>query len=190
MKNTSSSNSHVALIVIGSFVAALQIATLWQLVELRMDRHHGMKPMDGKGQMGMGWEKPTGMKPGIAVGEPNPSTPSVSSTNALVGEWTWKESAGKNGIKRLANPEKPFVLTITADMKLSVKGDCNSMFGSYTNGVGGAFTVGPLGMTKMFCEGSQEDAFASELSSVKSASVQGKELILLNADGGMTFTKK
>ncbi len=177
MKNTSSSNSHVALIVIGSFVAALQIATLWQLVELRMDRHHDMKPMDGKGPIGMGWEKPTGMKPGIAVG-------------GYVGEWTWKESAGKNGIKRLANPDKPFVLTIAADMKLSVKGDCNSMFGSYTYGTGGAFTVGPLGMTMMFCEGSQEDAFAAELSSVKSASVQGTELILLNADGGMTFTKK
>lgn len=179
MKNTSSSNSHVALIVIGSFVAALQIATLWQLVELRMDRGHGMKPMVGKPPMG------------IAVGEPNPATPKpeATSTRTYVGDWTWVETGFKNGSKRLADPKKPFVLTLNADMKLAVKGDCNSMFGTFKTDATEAFTVGPLGMTKMFCEGSQENAFAEELTTAKSISPQGDTLIILIGNGGMTFKK-
>lgn len=101
--------------------------------------------------------------------------------------WAWV-SATDNGTTTTPKNDK-FVLTFGEDMRVSSKTDCNNLMGTYKLD-GSSFSFGPLAMTMMFCDGSQEGAYAALLAKVTGYSVNGNELKLTFATGSMTFAKK
>lgn len=101
--------------------------------------------------------------------------------------WVWV-SAVDNGTTTTPKNDK-FVLSFGEDNHVSSKTDCNSLMGSYKLN-GSLFSFGPLAMTMMFCDGSQEGVYAQLLAKVTTYTVQGNTLVLNFDKGSMTFTKK
>lgn len=87
-----------------------------------------------------------------------------------------------------------FTITFNASQKtLNATTDCNSIFGPYTIDENNSLTFGSLGMTEMYCEGSQEADFAEGLSKVKSFTFNGSGALVLefaSGSGSMLFGKK
>jgi heat shock protein HslJ len=82
---------------------------------------------------------------------------SKAPASGIVGTWKWR---GTEKGSEMLTPKKAdaFTLTFGADGSVSGTTDCNSFSGSYTL-TGNAIQFGALGMTKKFCEGSQENEF-------------------------------
>jgi heat shock protein HslJ len=119
-----------------------------------------------------------------------PST-NESSTPDLAGtSWQWVETAMNDGTTTQSAKPEAFVLSFDQDGKVSSSTDCNSISSTYTSNQG-ELIFGPLAMTKMFCEGSQEGVYAKALGEVQSYLVNGDTLSLaLKLDSGiMEFTK-
>ena len=99
-----------------------------------------------------------------SMGNPNPAGEdesvqvSTSSVSLRGNTWVWKESTRTDGTK--VTPNKPGVFTLEFAQDGAIRGttDCNGFGGQYTLD-GGSLNNGPLAMTKMFCEGSQENEF-------------------------------
>jgi len=112
----------------------------------------------------------------------------------LVGPtWVWEKTIMATSTPFTPNKVGVFTLTFTADGRASGTTDCNGVSGTYTVGSDGIITFGPLAMTKMFCEGSEEAVFADGISSVKSymLGADGSLTLALDADkGSMIFKKK
>ncbi len=144
----------------------------------------------------------------------NGATTTVNSLNTLSSEeavsyarisseWTWKETKySRSGwAPSKPDPKKPFSLTLNADGKLSIAGDCNSINGSYSlseNIVSGSETIDELALgkikfgefasTKMACGKSLEEAFKSDLAKVSTYEMRPTALTLSLADGQGTMT--
>ncbi|MGL5830852.1 MAG: META domain-containing protein [Candidatus Altimarinota bacterium] len=121
----------------------------------------------------------------------DPETLKESSTPDLAGtSWQWvKTSMNDESVTESAKPEA-FILSFDQEGRMSSKTDCNSINSTYTANQG-ELIFGPLAMTKMFCEGSQESAYAKALGEVQSYLVNGETLSMaLKMDSGiMEFTK-
>ncbi len=92
-----------------------------------------------------------------------------SDTDKLTaGVWVWQ--ATTIGDKVIEPKDKTaFTLTFNSvDKIINATTDCNNIFGPYTLGDSNALTFGGLGMTRKYCEGSQETDFAEGLGKVKS----------------------
>lgn len=81
--------------------------------------------------------------------------------------WNWIKTAYSNDTTVTPKKEKAFTATFTKDGKVSFTTDCNRMSGAYTV-TGNKIAFGPMAMTKMYCEGSQENDFAKMLGEVQS----------------------
>lgn len=93
--------------------------------------------------------------------------------------WTWQATT-LNG--EVIEPEQAEAFTISfdaADGTMHATTDCNAIFGPYELGADHALTFGALGMTKKFCEGSQEQSFADGLSKVESFYFNGSGALVL-----------
>ena len=77
--------------------------------------------------------------------------------------WEWTRTVYTAGNTVTPKKAGAFVLTLNADYTFSVKTDCNTMSGKYSAKASGIM-FGEMISTKMFCEGSQETAFAEMLS--------------------------
>lgn len=113
------------------------------------------------------------------------TTPNLAGTS-----WQWVNTSMND--ESVTTPTKPeaFILTFAEDGKLSSKTDCNSISSTYTANQG-ELTFGPLAMTKMFCQGSQESVYAKALGEVQSYLVNGETLSLaLRLDSGIMEFKK
>lgn len=99
-------------------------------------------------------------------------------------EWVWVSAVYNDGKKLAPKVPGKFVLTLR-DGQFSAKTDCNSMFGSY-KAEQYSIVFGAIGMTKMFCEGSQESDFAKLLSEASTYHFTSKgELVFgLKMDSG------
>lgn len=104
--------------------------------------------------------------------------------------WEWVSTEMNNDT--VVKPNKPgvFKITFTEKGDVSVKTDCNGMFGRYTL-QNNQLTFGNMASTKMYCEGSQETAFAKSFGEVSSFFISPKgELILeLKLDSGVVRFK-
>jgi len=91
--------------------------------------------------------------------------------------WKWERTSYNNDTT--VTPEKDvFAIMLGSNGQFSATTDCNSMSGSYTT-EGNQISFGPIAMTKMFCEGSQESEFAKDLGEVQSYLFTGRgELVL------------
>ncbi|MCC7357594.1 META domain-containing protein [Candidatus Uhrbacteria bacterium] len=82
-------------------------------------------------------------------------------------KWTW-QATSEDG--KVVEPKDKIAFTIafnTGDKMVNATTDCNTIFGPYTVDSDNKLTFGSLGMTRKYCEGSQETEFASGLSKIK-----------------------
>jgi len=117
-------------------------------------------------------------------GEADPSRMTLSMTT-----WRWQKALSRDG--REVTPKKPdaFTLTLSPEGTFAATTDCNRMSGTYTH-TGSTIAFGPIAMTKMFCEGSQEGDFAAFLQNASGYHFTSKgEFILELKDGGSVIFK-
>lgn len=104
-------------------------------------------------------------------------------------KWVWQSTELNDGTVIKPNKVGAFALSFTAPNKFSASTDCNGVGGEYV-AKGNTITFQKMMSTLMFCEGSQESVFSTDLSNVASYFFTSKgELILeLKFDSGvMTF---
>jgi heat shock protein HslJ len=93
--------------------------------------------------------------------------------------WTWKST---NAGGKVVEPKDKTAFTIafnTADKAVNATTDCNTVFGPYVVDASNKLTFGALGMTKMYCQGSQETEFVDGLSKVKKFYFNGSGALVL-----------
>lgn len=113
---------------------------------------------------------------------PPGSTP-VGSTQDIVGiKWAWVETVLPDGGVVTPLNKDAFSIELTSE-NVSGTTDCNSFFSTYALGSDGVLSFGPIGSTKMFCEGSQENIFVKQISEVSHYTFKDGRLVLLMANG-------
>lgn len=123
----------------------------------------------------------------------------------IASEWIWQKTTyAKPGMASNGPVKgKDFVLTLNEDKTLSVKGDCNSISGTYTldkNTVSGIETEDEMAigdikmnattMTKKACAGSKETAFLADLTKAITYDMRTVQINFQLPDGGMMFFKR
>lgn len=110
----------------------------------------------------------------------------VNKMNLGMKKWNWVKTQMNDGKVVTPKVEGKFTLTFNKDGKVSVGTDCNSMGGIYKVGEDKKIVFDQMMSTKMYCEGSQEQEFASALNEVGSYMFTSKgELILeIKMDSG------
>ena len=103
--------------------------------------------------------------------------------------WTWTKTTTGS---KVATPKKVNAFIVMFNQDLSLKGttDCNSFFGSYKLASSTKISFGPLGVTKMFCEGSEETDFMKSLSDVTNYSIDKSNNLILTTASGTTMMFK
>lgn len=105
--------------------------------------------------------------------------------------WVWTETIVNNDTSVI--PKKTGVFSITlADGKVAGKTDCNSFFSTYQIGSDGIISFGPIGSTKMACEGSEEAVFTDFISKSSHYTLDTNKnlVLLLDQDSGSVMFKK
>ena len=123
----------------------------------------------------------------------------------IASEWIWQKTTYAKPGTASNGPikGKDFVLTLNEDKTLSVKGDCNSISGTYTldkNTVSGIETEDEMAigdikmnattMTKKACAGSKETAFLADLAKAITYDMRTVQMNFQLPDGGMMFFKR
>ncbi len=90
-------------------------------------------------------------------GEADPSRMSLT-----MKDWAWVSALYNDGRSIEPSQLGLFALSFEEDGRFSASTDCNSMSGTYTTGEN-SVSFGPIAMTKMFCEDSQEMEFLALL---------------------------
>lgn len=124
---------------------------------------------------------------------PAGSTPAIDFSIISDTTWIWEKTMVSATSTITPQQAGKFTLTLKSDTQVVGTTDCNSLNGMYMVGTDGVLTFGPMGMTKMFCEGSQEGVFVEMLSKVHGYEVAEDgmlSLILENNGGVMVFTEK
>ena len=94
--------------------------------------------------------------------------------------WSWVETVYTDGDIVAPNQPDLFRLNFTAEPgRLAVQTDCNSMMGSYGLEGDDVIVFSEMATTLMYCEGSQEQVFASMLQQVERYRVVDQQLIFL-----------
>jgi heat shock protein HslJ len=119
-----------------------------------------------------------------------PVATSTASTTLTNIRWVWKYTDHSDGTRRLSENDD-YVLTFNEDLTYESSTDCNGLSGTYVVDHE-VLSIAQPAMTKMFCEGSDEMTYVSELELTNSYVVEGDTLRLnLNLDGGtMIFNRE
>ncbi|HEY0907812.1 MAG TPA: META domain-containing protein [Candidatus Paceibacterota bacterium] len=120
----------------------------------------------------------------------NPSTPGTS-TSIIDTAWTWQKTVFADGKEIVPKDPSRFEIVFNADKTFSSSSDCNRMSGGYVAD-GEILSIGPVAMTKMFCNDAvHESEYAQELSRATSHVIEGDELRikLLKDSGTMIFAR-
>lgn len=109
-------------------------------------------------------------------------------------EWKWVDTRLPGNVLHAPEAGTSFVMTLTADMKVSVVGDCNALMGTFAlySDDDASFSVN--GSTRMMCQKSLETTFMSDINRTTAYAVDKDTLVLsLEGDmagyGTMTFTR-
>jgi heat shock protein HslJ len=98
--------------------------------------------------------------------------------------WTWVAALYNDGREILPQDPTAFTLSFGTNGSFDATTDCNQMGGSYTV-EGEQITFSDIFMTKMFCEGSQEQTFSQLLTDTTTYHIADGELIFdLTFDSG------
>lgn len=120
-----------------------------------------------------------------------PDEPAAQGDTVEAGSsWQWQRSTDADGTVTEAKDPARFVLTFNADGTFSSTSDCNALRGTLALDEE-IVSMGAIASTKMFCEGSQEDAYRRDLELVASGRVTGDTLTLVQIKdaGTMTFVR-
>lgn len=131
--------------------------------------------------------------PAPAQGKRPAGSAPAADPKLLIGTWVWQRTVVRDAPIITPKAAGKFAVTFSADGKINGTTDCNSYFGTYKVGSDSVITVGNLGSTLMFCEGSQEMVFTSQLATGHQYSFDDKGNLLINFDndaGSMVFVKK
>jgi len=105
-------------------------------------------------------------------------------------EWIWVSTLMNDGSSMTPKNTEAFTITIRDDGSFNGTTDCNSFFGKVSI-EDNKLSFGPIGATKMYCEGSQETEFLKSLAEIESFLInfQENQLVFLmkNDLGTMTF---
>ena len=82
--------------------------------------------------------------------------------------WKWIQTAYNNDTQLTPNDPEAFTITFMKDGEFSATTDCNSMSGAYALDESKITFGENIAMTRMFCEGSQEQEFAALLGKIQS----------------------
>ena len=104
--------------------------------------------------------------------------------------WHWIKAIDKDGREVVSPHSSAFTLTFTDAGTFAATTDCNSLSGTYAAHEGG-LSFGPMAATKMYCEGSQEGAFATLLEQTQRYhfTTRGELVLGLPSDGGAVILK-
>jgi heat shock protein HslJ len=111
-------------------------------------------------------------------------------TKKILGHsWKWNQTVMVG--KTIIDSSDSFSITMTGDGKVQVTTDCNDRQGMFTLGDNQSVIFDGIATTKMYCEGSQEQDFLSDLLKVESYQFEDDKLILLlqSDSGKMEFSR-
>lgn len=118
-------------------------------------------------------------------------TPSLE--NKLSGKkWTWGVTLMNNDTNTIPRQRDAFTITFNEDGSFDGETDCNNFFGQYER-EGNKISFGPIAMTRMYCEDSQESEFTQSLSEVDQFMFDENDnlILLMKLDSGsMLFQDK
>ncbi len=114
---------------------------------------------------------------------PEVITEATSTEPVLTGTWVWDSSTAPS-----STTTSDFTLTFGISGSLRGTTDCNNFSGTYT-ATGTTLSIGPLAMTKKFCEGSLETEFTTPLTGDVTFSIIDDTLTLLGSEGELTLTR-
>ncbi|MCR4311230.1 MAG: META domain-containing protein [Candidatus Taylorbacteria bacterium] len=106
-------------------------------------------------------------------GEADPSRMTLGMTT-----WYWIETRFDTGNSFVPKKEKAFTLTFKEDGTFKATTDCNTVSGAYTVS-GEEFRFSKMASTMMFCEGSEEQIFSTQLGKVHSFQFTSRGELLL-----------
>ncbi len=108
------------------------------------------------------------------------STAATTTPFVLSGTYVWVETSKP---ERTIAPKKPGEFSVTfSDGTITGATDCNGFTGTYTL-TDSLLSIGALGMTKKFCEGSQEMEYIQQFVGELRAEREGRTLFLIHTDG-------
>jgi len=106
-------------------------------------------------------------------------------------EWIWVSTSMNDGSNMIPRIPDAFRITFQEDGSFSGTTDCNSFFGQVAV-ENNKLVFGPIGATKMYCEGSQEAEFLKSLAEVESFLINAQEnqlMLLMKYDSGSITLK-
>src|SRR5262249_42618794 len=119
------------------------------------------------------------------AGEEEPSRMTLSMKT-----WHWIKAIDKDGREVVPKDSDAFTLTFTDAGTFAATTDCNSLSGTYAAHEG-RLSFGSIAATKMYCEGSQEGAFATLLQQTQQYhfTTRGELVLELPSDSGAVTLK-
>lgn len=109
--------------------------------------------------------------------------PPVATSSLTATSWVWQNTTLNDG--SVVEGKDAFVLTFTPNLSYQSTTDCNSLSGTYVVD-GEVLSLATPAMTKMFCEGSIENEYITQLVLTGSYVLEGDTLkLLLNRDYGV-----
>ena len=114
-----------------------------------------------------------------------PPTLSAAANDLGISTWQWQRTQLADGRSIVAAAPDRYTLRFEGGGRVLVRADCNRGSGSYEVN-GSSMKVGAVALTRMGCPpGTQDVEFAQSLARVASYAIDGGELALTLADGGV-----
>lgn len=111
--------------------------------------------------------------------------PEMAENELTAQKWIWVNTQMNDGAQTSPSTDGAFTLTFQDDGRVLATTDCNGGNGSYELGSDNSITFGAMATTMMFCEGSAETDFYSQLNEVGSYAIQDGQLwLMLKFDSG------
>lgn len=104
-----------------------------------------------------------------------PSTSTTTSSTFVGRNWVWQSTKMLSGESLVPKGERQFVLQFTPDSRYQSTTDCNSLGGGYVIDGEVLSLESPIA-TKMYCEGSLESEYVTQLLLVNSYVIENNEL--------------
>ncbi len=106
--------------------------------------------------------------------------------------WIWEKTTDADNDEFVPEKTDAFTLKLGNDNRVSGTTDCNGFFSTYVLADESSLVFGPIGSTKMYCEGSQEFIFTDSLSKSESYEIKDSNLFikLKDNEGVMQFKKQ
>lgn len=123
---------------------------------------------------------------------PSGSAPTTPASSIISQKWIWDKTVMSDDKVITANKPGVFSITLNTDGNVAGTTDCNGFFASYAVGSDGVIKFDQMGSTMMFCEGSQESLFMSDIARANRYMLDssGNLVLLLPYDSGSIMFKK